>query len=191
MPESPSSPRPASGRADGTREHPFSRIGDAIQAASPGQTILVAEETSYDEELVIDRPVHILASPPETAAEDASTMIRPAVGPGVIVSPGVIGVIVRGLVIERAKGAGVWIAAGASAKLDGVMIHAVELDGDGHHGYGILASDGASAEIVRAAVDALPPLASTSRGPPRRSIRSTSMESTATAPSGSRTRQPP
>lgn len=142
--------------ADGTREHPFSRIGDAIQAASPGQTILVAEETSYDEELVIDRPVHILASPPETTPEDASTMIRPAVGPGVIVSPGVTGVVVRGLVIERAKGAGVWIAAGASAKLDGVMIHAVELDGDGHYGYGILASDGASAEIVRAAVDGAP-----------------------------------
>lgn len=142
--------------ADGTREHPFPRIGDALTRASPGATILVAEESAYQEELVIDKPVRILAGPPETAAQDATTVVRPATGPGLVVSPGVTDVLVRGLVIERPKAAGIWIADGARATLDGVRVHAVELDGDGQYGYGILASGGASATLVRTAVDGAP-----------------------------------
>lgn len=146
---------PADG-ADGTREHPYSRIGDALAEASAGRTILVAEETTYDEDLVIDKPVHLLGSPPETAGRDATTTIRPRLGPGVVVSKGVTGVEVRGLVIERAKGAGIWVAEGASATLDGIRIHAVELDGDGRYGYGILASEGATASVVRTSIDDAP-----------------------------------
>src|SRR5262245_40683669 len=55
--------RPCSGDiADGTRERPFSLINDAIAKASSDATILVASDTSYAENVLIDKPLRLLGS---------------------------------------------------------------------------------------------------------------------------------
>jgi len=143
---------PAAG-ALGTRERPFPSLAEAVLRAPAGATILVAEETSYDEQLVIDKPLRILGAAPSLDASEATVTLRPPTGPGVLVTSGAQGVVLRGLVIERAKGAGVWVTKGSSASLEGSIVHNVEPDGDGLFGYGVVATEGASLTLTGVTVD--------------------------------------
>lgn len=139
--------------ADGSRNRPYPSLAAAVEKAPSGATILVAAETSYDEQLVIDRPLRILASPAGSNESDATVTLRPTTGPGVIVTSGAKDVVIRGLRIERPKGAGVWVTEGAAATIEATTVRDAEPDGDGHFGYGLLASGGATAVIRRTTVD--------------------------------------
>jgi parallel beta-helix repeat protein len=142
--------------ADGSRERPYPRLADALAHAAAGSTLLVAADTEYDEGLVIDKAVRILAAPPDTAAEDATVTLRPPDNSGVRLVAGAHDVYLRGLIIERAKAAGVWVPGNTSATMDGVLVSNTESDGDGAHGYGVLASDGGSIQILRSTVKVAP-----------------------------------
>lgn len=141
--------------ADGSRERPYSRIGDALANAREGATILVAAGTEYAEGLTIEKSVRILASPPDTIAEEATVALDPP-GAGIVLAAGARDVVVRGLIIRRPKAVGIWVPQGADAVIEAVLVKDTERDGDGEHGYGILASDGGSIEIKRTTVSGAP-----------------------------------
>lgn len=134
--------------ADGTRERPFSLINDAIAKASPGATILVASETDYPENVVIDKSLSLLGAAPGARANEATVTIRSTTSAGIAVAPNVTGVVVRGFIVERAKGAGVWVQGHASAKIESLTVSSTEPDGDGNYGYGILVTEGGSADVA-------------------------------------------
>lgn len=138
---------------DGSRDHPLASLADAARRAPAGGTILVSAGSSYAEQVIVDKPLRILAGAVGAAAETADVTVHVDGGPGIKVHSGAEGVHLRGLVIEGAQGAGVWVTEGADARLEGVLVRGARRDDQGQFGYGILADGGAKIALDRTSVD--------------------------------------
>lgn len=141
---------PASG-ADGSAEHPYPAIQQAIDAASQGTAILVAPG-EYEENLIIDKMVSILGASDDTEPSQAPVVLQAPEAFAVQVEGGAPAVLIQGMAIVGATGAGVWARQGAQVVLHGVRVEDTRPDDAGDYGYGVLATDDGGIIVCRTAV---------------------------------------
>lgn len=126
--------------ADGSAEHPYPTLQQGIDRAASGGVVLVAPGT-YAENVSIHKPVTVLGSGPDSAADDAVVVVKAPEAFAVQIAEGVDGALLRGLVVKSPVGAGLWVKKGAHATFEGSRIEGAALDEDGNNGYGALADD--------------------------------------------------
>lgn len=141
---------PASG-ADGSPEHPYPSMQQAIDAASPGDAILVAPGT-YPENLVIDEMISIIGAGDDVEPADAPVVLEAPEAFAVQVVDNAPSVVLQGLAIVNAPGAGVWARNGAEVFLHGLRVEGTQPDENGDYGYGVLATDDGSIIVCKSAV---------------------------------------
>jgi parallel beta-helix repeat protein len=134
---------------DGTIKAPYKTIQQAIEAAKEGGVVLVMQGT-YPGNLTIDKPISIIGANVDTPAELAGIIVQ-APDPHAIVVKGVQGVTLRGLVIDKPRGAGIWVQSGGSAIIDGSSISGAMAEG-GAEGYGVAATEDASIIVQRSII---------------------------------------
>jgi len=131
--------------ANGSLDHPFPTISQAILVASPGDAVLVAPGV-YQENLTITQgPLAIIGSD-EADTETTKVTLEPPGTDAAIYIDQAHDVTLRGLTIQAPSTAGIWLQ-GGSAVVEGCLIEeSVALD-DGLFGFGILATAGADIEV--------------------------------------------
>jgi hypothetical protein len=125
---------------DGSADAPFGRVSEAVAAASAGDTIAIAVG-SYTEEVVVDRPVHLVGACAERTVlrSDDETLVA-----GVI-TVGATDVEIENLQLADSERTGIWIEGAHEVSVHDVII-------DGTKMIGIDVERGASVDITRVAI---------------------------------------
>ncbi len=126
---------------DGSREKPFGRVQQGVEAASKGAAVLVTPG-SYAENVRITTDDVWLIGSSDGADADAAGIIIQAPQPHAVTVDGALGVTLRGLHIVDAAGSGVWVS-GGGATLEGSRVEGTTAPEAAPFGYGVLASSGA------------------------------------------------
>jgi len=101
--------------SDGSEERPYKSIQDAIDAATPGATIAVADGVYIEGLSIAGKAVLLRGRCPATVE------VRGTTGPAIDVRAGADGTAISGLAVTGQK-RGLWID-GASVELEGLWIH--------------------------------------------------------------------
>jgi uncharacterized membrane protein (UPF0136 family) len=155
---------------DGTRELPFGLISDATTAAGPG-TIIALSKGTFDEDVELGEGVTLWGACvaetlvtcsvvstdlPTILVSGADTVLRGLrVGgdrAGVAVRDGGASVLVEGVVVEGAQGAGVMVDAGRATLRD-LVVRDTRPAPDGTLGAGIDVGTGAQVDVTRAVIE--------------------------------------
>jgi parallel beta-helix repeat protein len=131
---------PAEG-ADGTEDHPYATLGEAISGAKAGATVLVAAGT-YKEQLKITEDLTMLGEVTKGGMGDDASIILQSPQPFAITVGGGAHVTLQGFAVTGASGIGIW-AAGGSVNIDSSSVQGTTLDtsSGSSFGYGLLASE--------------------------------------------------
>ncbi|MRG91510.1 right-handed parallel beta-helix repeat-containing protein [Polyangium spumosum] len=130
---------------DGSKERPFATIQQGIDASAEGGAVLVDAGT-YEENLSITKAVQVLGVD-ETEDPNRASIIVQAPSPYAINVEGAAGVVLRGIIVQKPQGAGIWVQ-----KKGGATILASRIEGaiaaktDGH---GVMATDEGSIIVQR------------------------------------------
>ncbi|MDC3957407.1 right-handed parallel beta-helix repeat-containing protein [Polyangium jinanense] len=136
------------GEGDGTRDKPFASLQEAVKGSAPGDYLVLMNKSIFPENVVIDKPLTILGTDPETPAEEASIIVQAPAPNAIIVQSK--DVTLRGLIVQNPQGAGIWVQGGA-ATIDASKVTKAEKSGgtELERGNGILATDDASIIVQR------------------------------------------
>ena len=122
--------------ADGTRDHPFSKISDAIAKSSDKTAILVAAGT-YEENLAIDHDLSIVGPSTKGKKGDDAGIILQSPSPDAIVATHGAATLV-GFDVTGAAGVGVFAKGGAVTLAESKVEHTKSANGTA---YGVAALD--------------------------------------------------
>lgn len=125
--------------ADGTIEHPYAKISDAVNAVPKGSSVLIAPGT-YAESLQIKQDIALVGSSDGTKPEQAGAIVQPPTGSGVTVDGATV--LIRGLAIESAAHSGIAVH-GGSVTVEGCRVTGTKLDG-ADFGHGVSVSSNGS-----------------------------------------------
>jgi hypothetical protein len=127
--------------ADGTADHPYATIGEAVSKAKAGAAVLVAAGT-YKEQLTIDQSMTIAGEVTAGSQGDDGAIILQSPAPYAITVGTGATVTLEGFQVTGAQGVGIW-AKGGSVTASGCKIEDTSSYTDKMvtSGYGILASD--------------------------------------------------
>ena len=113
----------AAAGGDGTRATPFATIGAALSGATAGDVIAIGEG-DYDEIVIVRSAVRLIG------ACAARSVLRGPIAPSARgrLDIDAVDVVVRDLGVHG-RGLGIWVSAGGSAALEGVVVRDVDLGG--------------------------------------------------------------
>jgi len=137
-------------QADGSAEHPWGSIGQALDFVEPETQILVAPGV-YEESVWISANGILLVG--STSPDDLAqaTVIRSPPGSPAIVVKDAEEVVIADLHILEPTSAGIWVWQG-KVQIEGCSIENALPDEQDEHGYGILATNGSDIEVVESTI---------------------------------------
>lgn len=136
---------------DGSAAQPYQTIGEAIEAATPGTTIVVESET-YEENLVIAKENLTILGEVSTDGSELTGIVLQSPDPKASITvQGVAGVVLRGVHIIDPTVAGVWVV-GGSATITDSSVSGAMANADGAFGFGVLSTNKAGIVLQNTAI---------------------------------------
>ena len=136
---------------EGSIEAPFVTISAALEAASPGDTLLV-ESATYTENLVLSKDdISIIGEVRTDDAQQVGIILQSPDPSASVFSPGARGIILQSVHISDPTLAGVWLA-GGSATIKDASVSGAKADAEGKYGFGVLTTNKAGIILQQTAI---------------------------------------
>ena len=136
---------------DGTIEAPFETISQAIEAANPGDTLLV-ESATYAENLILTKEgLSILGEVRTDDAQQVGIILQSPDPNASVIVAGVTGIILQSVHISDPTLAGVWVD-GGSAEVHHSSVSGAKVNAEGQYGFGVLATNKAGIILQQTAI---------------------------------------
>ncbi|MDI1481250.1 right-handed parallel beta-helix repeat-containing protein [Polyangium sp. y55x31] len=132
---------------DGSAERPFASLQQGIDASAEGGAVLVDAGT-YTENLSITKSVQVLGAD-ETGDPDKASIIVQAPSPYAITVEGASGVLLRGIIVQKPEGAGIWVQKSGSAVIEASRVEGTITRKENEDGHGVMATDSGSIIVQR------------------------------------------